>query len=200
MSPVSRQALLTVALLPIMFGLWYAAGNLLAGPAVWLVDVLLTTWLPDAVDSARLNGTDMIVMTGFGELNGTVVSAQSAGEQLGFKVNTRLVSYAMPFYAALLWASNVDAPMERFARGLVLIWLAMALGLAAITAKDLMLVAGPAFLGMDRVPHPNVIGVSYQFAVLLMPSLLPVALWVAQLRGSPLWDQLNERLFPSAGG
>lgn len=197
MNPFTRQAGLTVLLLPIMFGLWYAGGQLLAAPAVWLTDFILSHVFSNAVDRAFLDGTNMTVVTWFGEINGQITSAEAAGYQLALNINTRLISYSMPFYAALLWASNVDNTLERFARGLIIIWAAMTLGLIAIAAKDLMIVVGPLFIEQTLVPHPNVIGVLYQFNVLLAPSLVPVALWVWQLRGSALWDKLQNELFAS---
>ncbi|EED36438.1 hypothetical protein NOR51B_2389 [Luminiphilus syltensis NOR5-1B] len=183
-----------------MFALWYAAGNLLAAPVAWLVDILLPLWLGHSVDTAQLSGTDIIVRTFYGENNGVITSAEVAGYQMGLQINTRLVSYAMPFYAALLWASNVSNPLERFARGLFLIWVSMTFGIAAIAAKDLMLVIGEPFLSQPGVPPAPVIAVLYQFSVLLMPTLVPVALWVWQLQGSPMWEQLSRQLSTSAKG
>lgn len=153
MNPFTRQAGLTVLLLPIMFGLWYAGGQLLAAPAVWLTDFILSHVFSNAVDRAFLDGTNMTVVTWFGEINGQITSAEAAGYQLALNINTRLISYSMPFYAALLWASNVDNTLERFARGLIIIWAAMTLGLIAIAAKDLMIVVGPLFIEQTLVPH-----------------------------------------------
>jgi hypothetical protein len=66
----------------------------------------------------------------------------------------------------------------------------MAFGLASILGKDLLLMAGAPFLGAPRVPPADLIALTYQFNVLLMPTLAPVCLWLWQLRGSPLWDVL----------
>ena len=37
-----RQFVLTLALMPITFGVWYAADSLFVGPPVWLCDLLLS--------------------------------------------------------------------------------------------------------------------------------------------------------------
>jgi hypothetical protein len=37
-----RQFVLTLILMPITFGIWYAAGSLFAAPAVWLTDFLMS--------------------------------------------------------------------------------------------------------------------------------------------------------------
>ena len=65
---------------------------------------------------------------------------------------------------------------------------------SGVTAKDLMLVIGEPFLATAWVPPSPVIAVSYQFSVLLMPTLAPVLLWVLQLKGSPLWTRLENQL------
>lgn len=189
-----QQMLMSLALMPVMFGLWYAAGPLLAAPAVWLAGNGLELLLPASVAETGLDGTKLMIFTQFGEVAGKIVDAQSAGHQLALEFNTRLVSYSIPFYAALLWGSRLDEPMQRFAWGLALLWLLMALGMMAVVAKDLMLLAGDAFLTQPGIPPAPVIGVAYQMSVLLVPSLAPVLLWVWQLRGTPLWQQIADYL------
>ena len=102
-----RQFVLTLALMPITFGVWYAADSLFAGPAVWLCDLLLSFFYPDIVQAAGLQGATMLLTTQFGETNGLILSAQEAGNQIALEINTRLVSYSIAFYAALLAASNL---------------------------------------------------------------------------------------------
>ena len=139
------------------------------------------------------------MVTKFTEVDGIIRLAISDEEGLAFRLNTRLVSYGLPFYAALLWGSRIAKPFNTFAWGLFVLWAAMALGLAAMTAKDLMLVIGQPFLTTAWVPPSAVIAVSYQFSVLLMPTLAPVLLWVLQLRDSPLWKRLENQLQTSRG-
>ena len=80
-----------------------------------------------------------------------MVPATQADHEIAFKINTRLVSYGVPFYAALLWSSRVDSLVGRFSVGLFGLWTMMALGLVAIAAKDLMLVVGaPVSISRSR--------------------------------------------------
>jgi hypothetical protein len=79
----------------------------------------------------------------------------------------------------------------KFCIGLFWLWLSMAFGLASILGKDLLLMMGPLFLNASGVPPANLLALTYQFNVLLMPTLAPVCLWFWQLRGSPLWHQLS---------
>lgn len=190
-----QQILTTLALIPITFGLWFAAGILVATPATWLANQLLSLLLPDVIASSSLDDSGIwMVVTQFGEINGNIVSASEAGYGIATQINTRLVSYSIPFYAALLWGSRIGDPVGKFALGLFGLWVMMALGLIAITAKDLMLILGTPFLEAPGIPPAAVIAVGYQFSVLLVPTLAPVAIWVWQLRGTPLWQQLSDQL------
>ena len=185
-----RQFVLTLILMPITFGIWYAAGSLFAAPAVWLTDFLMSSAYPNIVEAAGLQGVEMIVRTQFGEDGGVIMAATDAGNHIALEINTRLVSYSIAFYAALLLASNLKDAMHKFCIGLFWLWLIMAFGLASILGKDLLLMAGTPFLDSTGVPLADLIALTYQFNVLLMPTLAPVCLWFWQLRGSPLWEAL----------
>ena len=185
-----RQFVLTLILMPITFGIWYAAGTLFAAPAVWLTDFLLSSAYPDIVEAAGLQGVEMMVRTQFGEEGGVIMPAADAGNQIALEINTRLVSYSIAFYAALLMASNLQNGFYKFCIGLFCLWVVMAFGLASIAAKDLLVMVGAPFLSAPRVPPADLLALTYQFNVLLMPTLAPVCLWVWQLRGSPLWEAL----------
>ena len=185
-----RQFVLTVTLMPITFGIWYAAGTLFAAPAVWLCDFLLSSVYPNIVEAAGLQGVEVLVRTQFGEDGGVIMAAADAGNQIALEINTRLVSYSIAFYAALLMASNLKDAIYKFCTGLFWLWLIMAFGLASILGKDLLLMVGEPFLNAPGVPPADLIALTYQFNVLLMPTLAPVCLWFWQLRGSPLWEAL----------
>ena len=187
-----RQFVLTLILMPITFGIWYAAGTLFAAPAVWLTDFLLSSAYPTVVEAAGLQGAEMMVRTQFGEDGGVIMPAADAGNQIALEINTRLVSYSIAFYAALLMASNLKDAMYKFCIGLFWLWLIMAFGLASILGKDLLLMVGAPFLNAPGVPPADLIALTYQFNVLLMPTLAPVCLWFWQLRGSPLWEALAQ--------
>jgi hypothetical protein len=185
-----RQFVLTVALMPITFGIWYAAGTLFAAPAVWLCDFLLSSAYPNIVEAVGLQGVEVLVRTYFGEDGGAIMAAADAGNQIALEINSRLVSYSIAFYAALLMASNLKDAIYKFCIGLFWLWLIMAFGLASILGKDLLLMVGAPFLNAPGVPPADLIALTYQFNVLLMPTLAPICLWFWQLRGSPLWEAL----------
>ena len=171
-----RQFVLTLILMPITFGIWYAAGSLFAAPAVWVTDFLMSSAYPNIVETARLQGVEMVVRTQCGEDSGVIMAATDAGNQIALEINTRLVSYSIAFYAALLMASDLKDAMYKFCIGLFWLWLIMAFGLASILGKDLLLMVGTSFLTSTGVPPADLIALTYQFNVLLMPTLAPVCL------------------------
>ena len=189
-----QQLLTTLLLMPLTFLLWYAAGPALTYPATMVAGVALEAWLPSVVAEVFTEGTELYVVTHFADVNGNIVAATQADHEIAFKLNTRLVSYGVPFYAALLWSSRVDSLVGRFSLGLFVLWSLMALGLIAMVAKDLMLVIGDPFLSLNSVPPTPAIGLAYQTSVLLIPSLAPVVVWLFQLRDTPLWRQVADQL------
>jgi len=189
-----QQIITSLALIPATFALWYAAGAPLAAPASWLAERLMTWILGEVVLGSQLQDTIWMVISAFGEENGVILFPAPSGENLAIQIDTRLVSYSVPFYAALLWGSRVSEPVLKFCIGLAVLWLVMALSLIGVAAKDLMLLAGSQFLERPGVPPADVIAVWYQFSVLLAPTLAPVILWLWQLRGTPLWQLLSRQL------
>lgn len=193
---IKQQLVLSLALLPVTFGLWYAAGALFAAPAAWLASQLLPWLWPGIILDAGFDQTVFFVITDFGMVDNKIVAASLAGSEIVLEANSRLLSYSVPFYAALIWGTKLDNSFERFAQGLLLLWLFMLMGLLSIIAKDLMLVIGEPFLSQTALP-PAAIALAYQFSVLLMPSLIPPFLWLWQIRNTDLWQQLAEPLHRS---
>lgn len=190
---IKQQLVLSLALLPVTFGLWYAAGALFAAPAAWLATQILPWLWPAIILEAGFDQTVFFVITDFGMVDKSVVAASVAGYEIVLEANSRLLSYSVPFYAALIWGAKLDNSFERFAQGLLLLWLFMLLGLVSIIAKELMLVIGAPFLRQTALP-PAAIALAYQFSVLLMPSLIPVLLWLWQMRNTVLWQHLSQHL------
>jgi hypothetical protein len=184
-----RQFLLFVfALLIPSFVLWTLVSASLAVPAIGLVNMMLTAWFPDVVQGLYADGVEALLMTEFGELNGKLVSLKEAEYRLGFKVNTGILSYSLPFYTALHFATEKQVYLEKYLGGLLILYMLFVFGLLCLCLKELMVNLGTVFLDQPGtfVPHANVIAVLYQFNVLVVPTLAPVVLWAWQARHTPL--------------
>ena len=178
-----------VILLPAMFIVWHALGSVVAAPAVALSGAILQWWLPELISEVTLNGTHMIIAAAVGELDGAILSAADAGNQLAFQLDTRTLTYSVPFYAALHFATPMQSSLERFARGLLILWLLIVIGLLFTSLKDLMLGLGAPFF-LSSVPPADVVALGYQFSVLMVPPLAPVLLWAFEARDVGLFPQL----------
>jgi uncharacterized membrane protein YqaE (UPF0057 family) len=184
-----RQFLLFVfALLIPCFVLWTVASGQLAAPAIGLVNLLLTHWFPDVVNALYVDGSQALLMTEFGEKDGGLIPLIGAEYRLGFKVNTRIISYSLPFYTALHFATQKNNYMSSYVWGLLVLYPFFVFGLLCLCLKELMVNVGADFFNQPGVfvPDANVIGILYQFNVLIVPTLAPAILWLWQSKDSPL--------------
>lgn len=188
--PLLRFVATVFALLPACFLIWFALSSFLAAPAVMVARPILLGWLPGVVDAVQLQGAQMLVLTGFGESGGEVMAAGAAGNQLGYPVNTRAMSYSMAFFAALHFATPQRAGLDRFAWCLVVLWALLAIGLVATTMKNLMLGLSGTFLQVPGVPPADAIALVYQFSTIMVPPLAPVVLWAITARDSDTFRAL----------
>jgi hypothetical protein len=187
--PHMRQFLLYVfALLIPCFVLWTVISVKLAVPAIGLVHLVLTHWFPDIVQALYLNGNHALLMTNFGEEAGKLIPLSDAEYQLGFQINPRMLSYSLPFYTALHFATQREEYLGSYIWGLLLLYPLVVFGLLCLCLKELMVNLGPIFFDQPGifVPNSNVIGILYQLNVLIIPTLVPAMLWVWQSRDTPL--------------
>lgn len=187
--PHLRQFLLFVfALLVPCFALWSIASGPLAMPAIGFVNMMLSSWFPNVVDGLYFQGADALLMTEFGELNGGPAPLAQSEYRLGFSMDTRILSYSIPFYTALHFSTQKQDYLGSYGLGLLVLYALFVIGLLSLCLKELMLSLGPSFLNQPDVfvPHANVIALLYQFNVLIVPTLAPAALWVWQSRNTPL--------------
>lgn len=199
-SPYRYMAWVLVVMVP-CFGLWYASGALPAAPAFYLSKILLEWGLPEIVNSVSLDGTRLLVVSQFGDMeDGRIVPAVQAGYQMAFPVDTRLLSFSIPFFAALLFASRVSQPLERLSRGVLILWLLMTIGLISISLKNLMLGLGDTLYSASTVPlpPPPVVAILYQLNTLIVPTLAPVLLWMWMARDSALLQRIWAYYGPAA--
>ena len=135
----------------------------------------------------------MVVAAAVGELNGAILPAAEAGNQLAFQLDTRTLTYSIPFYAALHFATPMENTLERFARGLLILWLLVIVGLVCIALKDLMLGLGDTFFATATLPPAAAIALTYQFSVLMVPPVAPILLWAFEARNLGLFPQLIDK-------
>ena len=176
------------------FVVWVSVSSLLAAPAVWLSELILTNALPNIVHGFTLAGPQALLSTHFGELDGEIVSAQVAGYRLAYPLNTRILTYSLPFYAALHFATvTTDGFFKnnttRFGMGLLLLYPLMIVGMISVSLKNLMLGLGLVFIDISSTGG-SIIAMMYQLSTLMVPALAPILVWAWQCRESPLLQRL----------
>lgn len=196
-----RQFLLfAFALILPCFALWTLAAGAIAMPAVGLADMLLQAWFPQTVDALVYRGSDVVLMTQYGELGGSPVPPEQSEYQLAFAINPGILSYSLPFYATLYFATPRQHSLAGFAYGLLLLSALILLGLISLCLKELMVGLGALFMEQQGawVPNGTLIALFYQLNVLIVPTVAPICLWAWQSRDSELMRGLLQRL-PAAG-
>jgi hypothetical protein len=181
---------LVLLLLTVTFVAWQVLGSVIAAPVVWLAGLILQWWLPELVSSVTLDNTTMMIASVLGELDGKFLPIAEAGNQLAFQVDTRGLTYSIPFYAALHFAAPMESSVERFARGLLILWLLVVIGLVSVTIKTLMLGLGSTFFALGTVPSPDVIALAFQFNSLMVPTIAPLLIWAYETRDLGLFPNL----------
>ena len=195
LSPLKHFMLGALLWLPAAFFLWFWFAAPLVWPVIQIAKlVLLHAW--PSLFTAVSQGADLLdaqghVLTHAGYLmqisSGVLVNAAPAGEaaRFGFLepvVNPMIYGYALPLFAGLVLATPLTRRQRalQLAIGIPLIWLAQAFGVIAESLKSLGLDAGPAGIeAMRRAGLPlELIALCYQFGYLILPALVPAALWI----------------------
>jgi len=191
-----RQFTLFVFLLLVpCFAIWAFFSAALITPVIGLVHIALANWFPDIVNTVYPDGAHAILLTRFDQVGGQFVPSADADAALGFKINTRIVSYSIPFYAALHFATEKKAYLADFVWGVLTLYIFIFVGIVMLCMKNMMVTLGSIFLQQPGVwvPGPDTIGILYQFSVLIVPTLLPVLIWAWQSRHTPLLEMLDAR-------
>ncbi len=185
-----RQFLLFVfALIIPCFALWTLAADAIAMPVVGLADMILGAWFPNVVDALVFHQSDVMLLTLFGDLDGRPVPADQSEFQLAFRINPAVLTYSLPFYATLHFATPREGYLYDFLVGVLVLYPLILVGLVTLCMKDLMLHLGPLFMEQPGVllPHANLIALAYQLNVLIVPTVAPIALWAWQSRDTSLF-------------
>jgi len=187
-SSLARLIIRVFAWLPVTFAVWYVTAPILLWPAAFLAELIgRVTWadIIRGVEQARAELTFA-----------TTLKAGSAGAQGGeivVGVDLLLYSFGLPLYAALvLAAKEPDWPRRLFA-GYAVLMPFVAWGALADFLKSIAITMGPqiasqtGFVAWQR----EAIAFSYQFGALILPTVVPLVVWVVTHR--PLLERLRAR-------
>lgn len=177
---ISGFALRVIFWLVLCLAGWYLLGGFFAAPVGWLAGHLMQAVFPGWVDGFQLNGTKIDLLT----------SLQLPPEQsmrpglialLTPETDYLIYGFGLPLMIALFLASGRRKVLPKILLALILLLPFPIFGVSFSWLKDVAIVAGPAvanqisFTPMER----NVIALAYQFGVLILPTVAPIAIWLA---------------------
>jgi len=180
-----RFVLLTLAWLPVTFAVWYFAAPILLYPAFALAEAVLRFGFADLVRAVSMDGATAVVLT-------TLKPGQAAaGGQVSVDVNLLLYSFGMPMFAALVLAARVARWPRVLVVGLAAMLPFVAWGVIADFLRNVAITAGPAIAsqtGFTQGQRETIV-FAYQFGTLILPTVVPAAVWVLTHR--PFLERLR---------
>ena len=216
LSPIREFALKAVLWLPLAFVVWFWFAPFWVWPAMLLAkQVLLGIW-GDLFSAVTLGGDVLdaggrvIARAGhLVQLSTTVTVNVQAGPGspggIGViepTINPMVYAYSLPLFAGLAMATPLTTRRRlfQFAVALAVIWASQAFGIVAESLKTLAFDTGSE--GAAAVARaglaPNAIALAYQFGYLILPAVVPVALWIGLNR--PFIEELVRREGEPRGG
>jgi hypothetical protein len=173
-SPLPRFILLTLAWLPATFLVWYVAAPLLLYPATALAEAVLRLGFADLVRNVGGDGATVQIATSLKP------GQASGGGQVVVDVNALLYSFGMPMFAALVLAAREPRWGRILVVGLAMMLPFVAWGIVADFLKNVALTAGPAVASQTGFSSTQreLIAFAYQFGTLILPTVVPAAIWV----------------------
>ena len=194
--PVHEFALKAALWLPLSFVIWFSMAPLWVWPAARLAKAALLGFWPalftglaqggDVLDAAgRVIGHAGYLLTLTTSVMVTVpASAGSAGGVgvLEPTLNPMVYAYSLPLFCGLAMATPLATGRRLFEMliAFVVIWAAQAFGIVAESLKFVAYDAGPegaaAFAKAGLAP--DAVALAYQFGYLILPAVVPAALWI----------------------
>jgi hypothetical protein len=196
LNPVREFALKALLWLPLSFVIWFVLAPLWVLPGVLLAkQVLLGVW--SDLFSAVARGGEILNASGrvigradyLVHLTTTIQVTVPAGPDgpggvgvLEPTLNPMVYAYSLPLFAGLAMATPLSTGrrLAQFVLAFAVIWIALAFGIVAEGLKILTFEAGAE--GAAAIARagiaPSAIAIAYQFGYLILPAVVPVALWI----------------------
>jgi hypothetical protein len=189
--PIHRFLLKVLLWLPVCFMLWYLLADYWLAPIHWAMQSLFVSFLPSVISEVEGQGRLLEVVT---RLNAPL--GYAADSILTFEIQPLVYAYSLPLYAALtLAAPAVSKTAKALYLGLGLLalmpFIAWGTGFDILKHLAFTLSAETASYIDFSGGKKELIGWGYQFGYLILPGVMPLAIWIA------LHRQFLQELAPS---
>jgi hypothetical protein len=160
----------------VALAIWYPLRHWIVLPPGWLAGQVMTAAFPRWVTGAQFDGGTQVLLT-----NLRVWSADTRLGELAPEVNGLAYAYGAPLLAALLLASRPRGWWWKLPAGLLALVPFQAWGICFTWLLQVAVVTGEQTRGQTRFgpAETNLIAAGYQFGFLILPTLVPVLLWLA---------------------
>ncbi|UXI67793.1 exosortase H-associated membrane protein [Tahibacter amnicola] len=206
LSPLKKFMLAALAWLPLCFFIWWWASNLFVMLPVFLAGKVLTWGWPEVITSVS-RGLDVAGKPTMDVLTSILVTqpGPDGRSMSGFmepSVYPLIYGYSLPLYLGLCLATPQDEERRwgHVVIGCLVIWLAQAFGLVADALKTIVMGSGPQATAAAQAAGISVelVALCYQFGYLILPTVVPAALWLGLNR--PFIEALTGRRFGEPPG
>jgi len=203
-SPIREFGLKALLWLPLSFFLWFAFSSPLVWPVIQMAKAVLLSIWPALFSEVLQDGHTMDVITRV-LVNQTTTDGRGGVGELVLSQNPMIYGYSLPLFSGLAMATPITTWRRslHFAIAFAVIWLAQAIGVVCESFKILGFDSGPAGAAAITAAgiNPDAIALAYQFGYLILPAVVPVALWIGLNRDfiESLVHPVEEPEPPSAG-
>jgi hypothetical protein len=174
---LARFVLRVIAWLPLTFAIWYLAAPLLVWPVAIVAEVVTRSAFGDLVRSVEQHGALLTFVTSLEIPQGI---AKKGGAVLSVDSNVLLFSFGLPLLVALILAADEPRPIRKLLLGYVILLPFQCFGVVADFLKNVVILAGPAVASQTNFSplQRELVVFSYQFATLILPTVVPAIVWV----------------------
>ncbi len=201
-----RFFLTVLALLVPCYLFWYLLHPWIGNPLAWVLDVHLTAMMPGLVEQVGGDGVNVLIYSTYSEVNGELTRLQGSEYRVGFPFNSRILTYALPFYAALTLATPGPERLDTLFRGFLVLLPTIYLCALGVALQAMSAGLGDRFelFGGNDIIRRSLVALYYQLSTLILPVLAPVLVWAWQSRDSTLFVAFvrpprSDRGVPEAG-
>ena len=162
--------------LVVALAVWYPVREWMVLPAAWLSREIMMAAFPGWVVGAEIGSATQVLITR--------LVVWGPGNRLGNlapEVNGLVYAYGVPLLAALLMASRTRRIWWKLPAGMLALVPFQAWGICFTWLLQVAVVAGGETRAQTQLGawESNLIVASYQFGFLILPTLMPVLLWLA---------------------
>ena len=184
-SPVKSLLLWALIWLPLCFSIWFYLASLFVAPTGLLLNRILPAVAPQTFVEVFQDGYVFDVQT---RVPYRIQQGADAGKigALAITVNPMIYAYGLPLLAGLVLATPLSVRRRaiQIGAGVAVIILVQTWGSAWEALKTVAFSLGPqgtALIQRDGV-NREVIALCYQFGYLILPAVVPIALWLGMNR------------------